>query len=323
MSFTAINEKLGISSSHLTYHLESLKELVSKDEAMYTLSVFGRAAGDMMSNVEDPQNSMDLMQGQNLFKVVSGVLIIALLVFSGYYYNLYSLTNIQKESLALKDGEIEAVTAKLAGLSGLPELFNVTTGKWTLNIVQQHSMKYRYIAEANTDPEPLKYDYFDPVEESVMVFYSPFNNLVLQIYLTTRNLPEDFYLPVSLQKGNAILNESGIVLRRHEFNGNTFLEWQSPVVWSKNVTGWGGFIEAEIPSRGWYTLSLTGPVEIDDDAYPMVPFMWGEYYQWLDILSLYVDAKCKLLQNGEPIYFALETDLLYGYYGWSIDPLPQ
>ena len=54
MTFTALNEKLNISSSHLTYHLDSLKELVSKDDASYRLSVFGRAAVDMMNGIENP-----------------------------------------------------------------------------------------------------------------------------------------------------------------------------------------------------------------------------------------------------------------------------
>ena len=54
MTFTALNEKLNISSSHLTYHLDSLKELVSKHDASYRLSVFGRAAVDMMNGVENP-----------------------------------------------------------------------------------------------------------------------------------------------------------------------------------------------------------------------------------------------------------------------------
>ena len=54
MNFTAINEKLNISSSHLTYHLDSLKELVSKKDASYRLSVFGRAAVDMMNGIENP-----------------------------------------------------------------------------------------------------------------------------------------------------------------------------------------------------------------------------------------------------------------------------
>ena len=53
MSFTAINERLNISSSHLTYHLDSLKELVSKNDSGYRLSVFGRAAVDLMNGIEN------------------------------------------------------------------------------------------------------------------------------------------------------------------------------------------------------------------------------------------------------------------------------
>ena len=54
MNFSAINERLNISSSHLTYHLDSLRELVSKDDTSYRLSVFGRAAVDMMNGIENP-----------------------------------------------------------------------------------------------------------------------------------------------------------------------------------------------------------------------------------------------------------------------------
>ena len=54
MNFSSINEQLNISSSHLTYHLDSLKELVSKDDTSYRLSVFGRAAVDMMNGIENP-----------------------------------------------------------------------------------------------------------------------------------------------------------------------------------------------------------------------------------------------------------------------------
>jgi hypothetical protein len=44
MRARARNENLNISSSHLTYHLDSLKELFSKNDSGYKLSVFGRAA---------------------------------------------------------------------------------------------------------------------------------------------------------------------------------------------------------------------------------------------------------------------------------------
>ncbi len=54
MNFTTINENLNISSSHLTYHLDSLRELVSKNEFGYRLSVFGWAAVDIMNGIENP-----------------------------------------------------------------------------------------------------------------------------------------------------------------------------------------------------------------------------------------------------------------------------
>ena len=44
-NFSRILEELGISSSHLTYHLENLGELVTKmDDVKYRLSTFGKAA---------------------------------------------------------------------------------------------------------------------------------------------------------------------------------------------------------------------------------------------------------------------------------------
>ena len=53
-SFSDLLEELGISSSHLTYHLDSLGELVAKlDGGDYRLSTFGEAAVNTMRVVED------------------------------------------------------------------------------------------------------------------------------------------------------------------------------------------------------------------------------------------------------------------------------
>jgi hypothetical protein len=97
MTFTAINENLSISSSHLTYHIDSLKELVSKNNSDYRLSVFGRAAVGMMENVENPPNQMDIIRGQNLLKVISGLLIITIVAVSALSVNLYTISNRHRE----------------------------------------------------------------------------------------------------------------------------------------------------------------------------------------------------------------------------------
>ena len=312
MTFTALNGKLGISSSHLTYHLDSLKELVSKNDTKYKLSVFGKAAVDMIGNVEDPPTPLDVIQGLNIYKVVLGVLIVALLLVSGLYSNLSNNYSTQSEMLNNVERELVELNSKFEYLTGLPELINVTKGKWTMNIVQQHIIGYDYIAEAQK-PQPGGCTAFYPETDSVMVFYAPLDDVILQVYLTMRNLPEGFYLPLSLQKGNALMNESGVVSNSYDLGNVTYVRWQSPVIWSKRATGWGGIYEIEIARRGWYTLSLTGPVEIEADGYPYVAAMWGDRQWWLDITSLDIDATCKLTQNGESIYYSTETNLIYGY----------
>src|SRR4030065_312172 len=56
MTFTAIAGNLDISTPHLTYHLDSLKELITKEDSAYRPSLFGSAAVDMIKRVEGPTN---------------------------------------------------------------------------------------------------------------------------------------------------------------------------------------------------------------------------------------------------------------------------
>jgi len=85
LAFTEMLELLGISSSNLTYHLENLGELISKDErGLYRLSTFGQAAVGTMKIVEDaPQVQPKKRKGASLkWKAVTGVLLICVIVFA-------------------------------------------------------------------------------------------------------------------------------------------------------------------------------------------------------------------------------------------------
>jgi DNA-binding HxlR family transcriptional regulator len=58
LTFSQLQEELGISSSYLTYHLENLGELVSKEEnGTYKLSAFGQATINTMKTVEETPTS--------------------------------------------------------------------------------------------------------------------------------------------------------------------------------------------------------------------------------------------------------------------------
>ena len=169
LSFTAINEKLHISSSHLTYHLDSLRELVSKDDASYRLSVFGRAAVDMMNGIENPPKEFGPIPVKDTFKLISAVLLIALLTMSGLYYNLYDLNRSQKDMLAQKDAEIEALMASMEGIAGLPEIKNSLKGDATIKIASQQILRYWY--EQDFYQLPLTKDKVGiyPLEEAIQV----------------------------------------------------------------------------------------------------------------------------------------------------------
>ena len=100
-NFSRILEELGISSSHLTYHLENLGELVTKmDDGKYRLSTFGRAAVLTMKGVEEtpdikPRHGLSLsVKWQSIF----AALMIGLIVLAGVSYTQHvSLNHISAE----------------------------------------------------------------------------------------------------------------------------------------------------------------------------------------------------------------------------------
>ena len=106
MTFSKMLEELGISSSHLTYHLENLGELVSKsDDGRYKLSTFGEAAVSTMKIVEE---APAIPSKQHLalplkWKTIFAVFSIAVILLSTMsYVQFASLSQLSKEHELLK-----------------------------------------------------------------------------------------------------------------------------------------------------------------------------------------------------------------------------
>jgi len=99
MTFMEMVEKLDVSTPHLTYHLESLGELISKmDNGQYKLSSFGVATVSAMKGVEEvheiePKRRLVSFR----WKALVGLLLIAVLVLSGMvafqFVSVNNLTN--------------------------------------------------------------------------------------------------------------------------------------------------------------------------------------------------------------------------------------
>ncbi len=95
-NFSRILQELEISSSHLTYHLENLGELVTKmEDGKYKLSTFGKAAVLTMKGVEEapeiqPAHPLAL---STRWKTIFSVLMITVVLLAGLSYVQYNSLN--------------------------------------------------------------------------------------------------------------------------------------------------------------------------------------------------------------------------------------
>jgi DNA-binding transcriptional ArsR family regulator len=106
VTFSQMLEELAIPSSHLTYHLENLGELVIKDEnGKYQLSSFGKAAVSMMKGAEEvPETRTKRFSALPLrWKTLYGLFIIAIVLLGTVsYYQFNSFNNLSNNYSSLQ-----------------------------------------------------------------------------------------------------------------------------------------------------------------------------------------------------------------------------
>jgi hypothetical protein len=189
-SFSEVLEALGISSSHLTYHLESLGELVSKMEnGKYKLSTFGEAAVTTMSKVEEPPKPVGgkpVPSSSLELKSLLALLTITIVV-------LASLSYAQHQSL----NKISADYEPLKELSDMMKNGDLLQSQYTLG--------YR----------PISYS---PSEDPwYCVMYVPYDNSTLNLALTVNSIQIGGipgYIPITIYKGDALAtNETAPIIQ--------------------------------------------------------------------------------------------------------------
>lgn len=111
LPFTTMEETLSLSSSHLTYHLDALKELVTKTENGYKLSVFGQAAVEMIEKVEDPPQEHDKRSLK--YKQISTILLAITLLTSGLFGYSQIQLNTLRTTQTYQINQIKTLTEKL------------------------------------------------------------------------------------------------------------------------------------------------------------------------------------------------------------------
>ena len=163
-SFSELLEAIEVSSSHLTYHLESLGELVSKtDTGEYKLSTFGEAAVSTMRIVEDAP----AVQSQNRkyrslrWKPILAALIIGIILvvsFSVLQYNTQNQLSAEYAKLQERYDRLLSLTgstdkainflrdvAELDLTKYVATLLSNTIGPSDLDGVTEQTISYRLI----------------------------------------------------------------------------------------------------------------------------------------------------------------------------------
>ena len=257
-NFSEILEALGISSSHLTYHLENLGELVSKtDDGKYKLSAFGEAAVGTMSRVEETPKVTEPKRLPSLpikWKSFFMVLMIGLVVLAGVsYIQFQSLNRISAEYEQLK--ELVELVEKGASLQS------------------KYTLRYEFY---KFDFDKVDFDEVGPIAMVLVpqycLIYSPYDNSRLCLDLSISTILSESCVPVSVQEGNVFdlgTNET------------------APIIWSANATA-SSIYSVPLASKGWYTISLFGPVTtLGNGILFRIPLIEKDIDGWLSLRIIY------------------------------------
>ncbi len=163
LSFMELAAFLGLSSSHLTYHLESLGELVAKNQiGEYQLSSFGKAAVNAMKGVQEAPELANRRPKKlaRRWKAAFAVLMVAVLLLSSF--GVYQYITISQ--LAADQSRLEAENQQLlswgigagtvAGM--LRDVVQLDTNRYKITLLSD-TLEYR--EDFDVAEEVLRYSF--------------------------------------------------------------------------------------------------------------------------------------------------------------------
>lgn len=159
MSFSEMLEALGVSSSHLTYHLENLGELVSKtDDGRYRLSTFGQASVSTMQIVEEApvvwsKHGFPLSLKWRAFFAVLLVAVMVLASFSFLSYSSFTKLSSEHELLQSRYNQLLSWSASTTdAIAFLEDVIQFDTKRYHATLLTdtvEHRSDLGGVAEEN------------------------------------------------------------------------------------------------------------------------------------------------------------------------------
>lgn len=132
VTYTELLNSLSIENGLLNYHLDSMHELIKKEEnGTYTLSEFGRAGLNLIQRVEEPikqEHASSLSLTNAKVKAVFLIMIIAIASLTGYIvYNQFQSNEKPLTAIVVRLDEAKYSDQNLLGFNGLLRLITDST----------------------------------------------------------------------------------------------------------------------------------------------------------------------------------------------------
>lgn len=301
MTFMEMVEELGVSSPHLTYHLENLGELVSKmDDGKYKLSAFGLATVNAMKSVEEVREIEPNHRPATFkWKAIVGVLLVAVLL-------LATMSVIQFDSINhLSDTQKSLLVENQQLLSlgiGADKVAN-----FMQNVTQLSLMNYTLSMLSNTmdwetylggvAQQSLQYSLTAP-DSNLNIDFQFMNN---HFSLYEVNMIESSPIFSQPQPNTVLQNAKGILARYRAYSGDAYLTNMTNLLNEVNATA------NTVVTQGDMKLQITVLGETDT-------FLWmysvdGIDYQAKGLEMIFQDNILTTMSDGYFLFTVGSTSL--------------
>ena len=236
LTFMEMVDNLGVSSSHLTYHLESLGELVFKMEtSKYKLSAFGLATVSAMKGVEEAPTAESKRRLRLPFKwkAALGVLLVAVLLLatmSTLQYNSLSHLSSNQDSLVAENQQLLSWgigTNKAASV--LRDVAQIDTNQYKITLLS-NTLEYR--SDFKVAEEVLKYSLTNSQSNLDVDFR--FRDNHLSRYQLTQIESTPIY--AQTQPSDVLQIAKDTLNRYKAYSGDVYLEDMSNLIATVNQT---------------------------------------------------------------------------------------
>ncbi len=235
MTFMEMVELLGVSSSHLTYHLECLGELIFKmDNNNYKLSSFGLATISAMKGVEDPETEPKRhLKLSFKWRAVFAALLVVIILLTAFSTLQYASLNqfMQRQSSLMAENQQLLSwgigTDKVANL--LDNVAKIDTTQYKIALLS-NTLEFRQ--DFGVAEEILKYSLTS--SQSNIDVDLRFRANHLSRYQLTQIESNPIYQQT--QPSDILQIAKGTLDRYHSYSGDSYLEEMSNLLSAVNKT---------------------------------------------------------------------------------------